>query len=77
MRSLTIGEIAIEPLQLYDGARRTRALGSTAGFVPRHRAAWSDFYRHTERTPSIVDPAPWVLKHYRARAPHRVREGGQ
>ena len=75
MRTLEIGGIASEPLEIYNGARTARFTGrSTAAFAPRRHAVWSEYYRHTDRTPGDVEPAPWVLEHYRARAPRRVRE---
>ncbi|KAL1498917.1 hypothetical protein AB1Y20_013439 [Prymnesium parvum] len=68
MRTLAIGEMTRGPLEVYDGRRRS----GPAGLVARRHAVWSDYYRTTEREPTTVEPAPWVLKHYLARAPRRV-----
>ena len=67
MRSLQIGKIQRAPLRVYDGDR--------GRFCAQRHAAWSDYYRSHPRTPEQVTPAPWVLGHYEARAPHRVRRG--
>jgi hypothetical protein len=63
MRTLEIGQIRSGPLCLYD----------EGAFLPRQRAVWSEFYRHTERTPAVVDPAPWVADYYRSRSSRRSR----
>ena len=65
MKSLAIGSIDHGPLQLFDGERRA--------FCPPRHAAWSTYYSLHARTPDVTFPAPWVLDHYRKRAPSRVR----
>lgn len=68
MPSLKIGEEAVLPLKLYDGD----ADSGRGGYVGRLRAAWSDHYDTTRRTPTDTYPAPWVLNYYTKRAPARV-----
>ena len=52
------------PLRLWD---------SEAGdWCAARRAAWSEHYRENSREPEHTLPAPWVLDHYRSRAPRRV-----
>lgn len=72
MRTLSIGDISHAPLKLFDSMRIGRGDPLSKGFVPHHYATWSDHYRQTERTPHIVDPAPWVMAHYHAKAPRRI-----
>ena len=56
------------PLRLYDGER--------GAFSPPHRAAWSEHYVSTNRTPANITPAPWVVQHYLKRAPGRITLDG-
>lgn len=72
--SLQVGEApvgvdgAAMPLRLYDS--------DAGGFCAPHMASWSEYYASNPRTPAVTEPAPWVLAHYRRRAPHRLRAAG-
>jgi predicted phosphodiesterase len=59
---------AAMPLRLYDSG--------AGGLCPPQQASWSEYYTSNPRTPSVTEPAPWVLAHYRKRAPHRLRAAG-
>ena len=62
--SLAIGESGDLPTKLFDG--------NTGAYVKPLRAAWSDHYKRTERTPHDTFPAPWVVAHYASRSPSRL-----
>eukprot|EP00967_Tisochrysis_lutea_P102484 scaffold154328_cov32-Tisochrysis_lutea.AAC.1 len=72
-RSLQVGDAPSEvsgrsmPLLIFDS--------KYGGFSPRKYASWSDYYQYNPRTPNVTEPAPWVLEHYRRRAPHRIETG--
>jgi predicted phosphodiesterase len=70
-RSLQVGNarVGVEggamPLCIYDSG--------AGGFCAPHFASWSEHYASNPRTPAVTEPAPWVLAHYRRKAPHRLR----
>uniref|UniRef100_A0A7S0IU88 Uncharacterized protein n=1 Tax=Calcidiscus leptoporus TaxID=127549 RepID=A0A7S0IU88_9EUKA len=70
--SLAVGDFypgtgSLAPICVFEASR---------GLPAPWRAAWSDHYARAPRAPSDTRPAPWVVEHWRRRAPARVSGTG-
>lgn len=63
MVTLAIGNLATEPVLVYDCA-------DEAGFRPKMSCRWSDYYSGHTRDPTIQELPPWLA----GRWSHRLRK---